>query len=111
MHKSPVTGPPPLTDDLLHPPQRRHAGVLVVLRLCLRLTQGSHMPERVTQHRDLDGLGPCLLEPIEMHEHPLSTQQAARLTPFLACQMDDRVVELRLRPLAVVETAIRVKES
>jgi hypothetical protein len=84
--------------------------VLVVRRRRHRLTQGPQPSQGVAQQRVLDGLGQLRMHPVEMRERPLIIQQATRLPPRRACQLFYRVVELRLRPLAVVESALRSKQ-
>ena len=98
----PPLGTQTLTHDLLHHHQLRQADVLAARRLRHRLTQGPQPSQRVAQQRVLDGLGQLRMRPVEMRERPLIIQQATRLPPRRACQLFYRVVELRLRPLAVV---------
>jgi hypothetical protein len=101
--------PQTLPHCLLQGRELRQADALFPVGVHHRLTQRPQADAGLTPQRVLDGLGQLRMQPIEIMQCPLITEQAPYLAPLWTCQRFGGLLQLRLRPLPIVQLPVGPK--
>src|SRR5205823_9138084 len=102
--------PQTLTHGLLQCREWRETDAFFTVGVHHRLPQRPQADAGLTPQRVLDGLGQLLMQPIEIMQRPLITEQTPYLAPLWTYQRLGSLTQLLLRPLPIVQPPVGPKD-